>query len=98
MTNEGPIWTDEELSRLLGARDGYIHALAAVRLKIGHIAYYPIDKRHVRKIAEREAILKPLRELDARLQDDLNGCKAAYDKQYQRAHPRVARTIGIRET
>lgn len=94
MSNDQPIWTDEALSRLLGARDGYIHALAAIRLKIGHITYYPIDKRHVRKIAEREAILKPLRELDAKLQDDLNGCKVAYENQYERAHPLLKQSIG----
>lgn len=83
------VWSDEELSRLLGARDGYLHALVSVRLKIGYINYYRIDPRHVRKIAEREAILQPLRDIEQRLHTDMSKCQEAYDRQYQRAHPRA---------
>ncbi|UEM16781.1 hypothetical protein J4G43_022735 [Bradyrhizobium barranii subsp. barranii] len=86
-----PIWTDEALSRLLGARDGYIHALLAVRSmrQRFHSQYTGnFHPRHVRKIAERDAITAPLRELEASLDADQKRCSEAYDREFARAHPR----------
>ena len=80
-----PVWTDDALHRLLGARDGYIHAIAAIRLRIGQINYRPINARHVRQIKARELILAPLRELDAKLTADLRECQEAYKRESGRA-------------
>lgn len=89
----GHIWTDEALSRLLGACDGYIHAMLAVQKTIGRFdsAYVGrFNLRHTRKIAKRDAITKPLRELAASLEVDLRRCQAAYRTEYERAHPKRA--------
>lgn len=64
--------------RMLGVRDGYIHAIADLRQKIGSITYYPINPRHTRKLATREAVLKPLRELDKKMTVDFEAVRAAY--------------------
>lgn len=56
--------------RMLGTRDGLAHALIWVRDHIERIngRYAPrIDPRHVRKLAAREAVLRPLKELEARI-------------------------------
>jgi len=82
---ELPIWTDDALSRLLGACDGYIHAIVDIRLRIGHLKYYHIDPRHVRKIAQRDSVIKPLRDLEAKLEADLRRCQAAYQREFDRA-------------
>jgi len=88
---ELPVWSDNELSRLLGARDGYVHAILAVRSMIHrfHSQYTGnFHPRHVRKIAARDAITDPLRELEASLEADHKRCKEAYDREFARAHPR----------
>jgi hypothetical protein len=85
---ELPIWDDNALSRLLGACDGYAHVLVNIRLAIGRLndQYAPsIHPRHVRKLERRNAILKPLRELDASVEADLRRCQAAYEKERARA-------------
>ncbi len=46
--------------RLLGAVDGFCHALIDVRQQIGHLTYYPIDKRHVRRIKARDGTARCL--------------------------------------
>lgn len=87
-----PVWTDDALSRLLGACDGYIHAMLKVQNTIGRFdsAYFGrFDPRHIRKIAQRDAITKPLRELAASLEIDLRKCQATYRVEYERAHPRA---------
>jgi len=67
--------------RMLGAADGFVHAIADVRTKIWHLtAYQPIHPRHVRKLAAREKLLRPLRELEARWMQNLSDCRAAYEK------------------
>lgn len=87
------VWTDDALSRLLGACDGYIHAMLKVRNAIGRFdgpytgRFHP---RHVRKIAERDAITKPLRELAATMEADLRECQEAYRQEYARAHPKTS--------
>ena len=88
---EEPIWTDDALNRLLGARDGYIHSLLAIRGEINryHSQYTgQFHPRHVRKIARRDAITKPLRDLAAQIEADMQRCQEAYQRQYERAHPR----------
>ena len=66
--------------RILGARDGFLHVVSDIRLRIGHINYRPIDRRHVRKLAERERILAPLRELEEKFLKQMHDCLAAWEK------------------
>lgn len=94
-----PIWTDDALNRLLGARDGYIHSLLAIRGMIHRFdGTYAgrFDPRHVRKIERRDAITKPLRELANSIEADMNRCQEAYQREYARAHPR--HSVGIAPT
>jgi hypothetical protein len=82
------VWTDDALSRLLGARDGYIHSLMTVRMMIRRFdsiytgRFHP---RHVRKIAQRDAITKPLREAADLIEADMRRCSATYDIEFARA-------------
>lgn len=97
---ELPIWTDDALSRLLGARDGYIHSLLTVRMMIGRFdSSYTgrFDPRHVRKIAKRDAITKPLREVADMLAVALRHCSDAYTREYARAHPASRAALRSRE-
>jgi len=66
--------------RMLGAVDGYCHALIDVRQQIGALTYYPIDPRHKRKIAARDAVLRPLRELEEKFAKNHAQCREAYHK------------------
>jgi hypothetical protein len=69
--------------RMLGARDGFAQALIWVRGKIAAIdgRYSPrIHPRHIHKRAARDAVLRPLKELEARLVQSHAKTKAAYEK------------------
>ncbi len=64
--------------RMLGAVDGFAHAIVRLRQEIGAIRYHRIDPRHVRKIAARKNKLKPLREIEAWLVRQHADTRAAY--------------------
>ncbi len=68
--------------RILGASDGYAHALVHLRMHIiAHIdgQYSPgIHPRHTRKLAAKAAKLEPLRRLEAWLVKQHADCKSAY--------------------
>lgn len=67
--------------RILGARDGFAHALVWVRRRIGMIdgPYAPrIHPLHVRKRAARDAILRPLKEMEKWLTKSHADTQAAY--------------------
>lgn len=84
---ERPIWTDEALSRLLGVCDGYIHGLLAVRMMIRRFdSIYTgrFNPRHTRKIERRDAITKPMREIEAKLEADLRSCRETYRREFER--------------
>jgi hypothetical protein len=69
--------------RILGARDGYVSALIWVRSQIYAIdgRYAPgIHPRHKRKRSARDAVLRPLKELEARLNEAQQDAIAAYEK------------------
>ena len=86
---------DEEIKnnfRILGARDGLVTALLKVRNQIKHFTYYPIDPRHVRKIADRERILAPLRTLERILDDAQKACQASFEKREDERKSRVSPT------
>jgi hypothetical protein len=71
--------------RILGASDGYGHALVHLRATlisplVGR--YSPgIHPRHVKKLAAREAKLKPLRELEAWLIEQHQKCRDTFEQQ-----------------
>lgn len=66
--------------RMLGAVDGYAHAIADLRWQIGYLLNTHIDRRHTRKIAARAAILRPLRELEVKFIKHHAECQMAYRK------------------
>ena len=66
--------------RMLGAVDGYAHALIDVRQQIGALTYYAIHPRHKRKIEARDAVLRPLRELEEKFAKSHAECREAYHK------------------
>jgi hypothetical protein len=87
---ELPIWTDEALTRLLGACDGYVHAMVDIKFKIEsyHGQYRGrFHPRHVRLIERRDDIVRPMRQLHDQLEADLRRCQEAYKREYARAHP-----------
>lgn len=67
---------------MLGARDGLLHALVALKVAIGQIEhrYEGTPPQHVRVLAQRERILRPLREVRDRLKKDHDETLAAYKK------------------
>lgn len=69
--------------RMLGTRDGLSHALIWVRQHIAIIKgpYSPrIHPRHTRKLKAREAVLRPLLELEARIAKSHADTQEAYRK------------------
>lgn len=69
--------------RMLGAVDGYAHALIDVRQQIGIIdgTYAPrILPHHKKKRAARDAILRPLKDLERKFAEQHAACQAAYRK------------------
>jgi hypothetical protein len=66
--------------RMLGAVDGYAHALCDVKWQIGYLLNTRIDPRHKRKIAARAAILRPLRDLEVKFAKHHAECLIAYRK------------------
>lgn len=73
--------------RILGARDGLATALVWVRGQINSIdgRYAPgIHPRHTKKRAARDAVLRPLKELESRLAASAEEAAGAYEKTVQR--------------
>lgn len=79
----------DDMMRLLGAINGYVHAMVIIKTMIGsEVAYRPIPPRHTRKQRERDLRLEMPRALYARLerdlrsaQRDLRSAQAAYENQ-----------------
>ena len=69
--------------RMLGAVDGYAHALIDVRQQIGIIdgIYAPrILPHHKKKRAARDAILRPLKDLERKFAQMHADTRAAYQR------------------
>jgi hypothetical protein len=74
---------DPDAMRMLGTRDGLSFALVWVRNQISSIdgRYSPrIDPRHKHKRAARDAVLRPLKELESRIAESHAGTVAAYKR------------------
>ena len=82
-----PAWAPDDLSRLLGAIDGYAHSIIAIRRMAGifdssYCGRFP--KHHTRKIERRDAITKPLRSVADSLEADMRRCQATYKREHAR--------------
>lgn len=69
--------------RILGARDGYVHALLRVRTEIGNINAWPIHPLHINKIANRNKHLEPLKRLEQWFAQRAEDCREEYRKRTQ---------------
>ena len=72
--------TDAQDTRLLGARDGLITALLAVRREIGPLVERRrrTSERHIHKLAEIDARLSILRRLERQFDEAHRECSEAY--------------------
>lgn len=50
---------------------GMVTCIAMLKRELGRYDYQPIPKRHVRRIAAREAEMRPMRELYQRMEAEL---------------------------
>ena len=66
--------------RMLGAVDGYAHAIVRLRQEIGSINHHGINPRHTRKLAAREVRLKSLRSIESWLVERHRETNEAYRK------------------
>lgn len=70
--------TEEDRTRLIGVRDGYVRAIVKIkRAIIFGTEYPPIAPRHVRKIKAQEDRLRIAREVVEQLEDDLTRIRDA---------------------
>lgn len=75
---EAQRWTQDDYMRLMGARNGYVHAIVKLKRAIAHgAAYPPIDPRHTRKIKAQEDRLRIAREVLGQLEAELAGIRDA---------------------
>ena len=77
-----PVWSDDALYRLLGAMAGVFDS--------SYRGQFP--KHHTRKIALRDAITKPLREVADQLESDMRRCQESYKREKARAMLSAATT------
>ena len=57
--------------RLIGARAGTVSVMAAIKIEIGRLRYHPINPRHTRRVAAREASIAPLEAIYRRFEREL---------------------------
>lgn len=68
----------DEHMRLIGVRDGYVHAIVKLKREISFgTEYPPIDPRHTRKIRAQEDRLRIAREVLRQLEAELAGIRDA---------------------
>lgn len=82
MSGKPEAWSEDALARLLGARDGTIHALIKVREHIARYdpPYTPIPPHHVRRLSKRKLQADPLRLLAKELEQEVANLRLAYDQ------------------
>lgn len=89
------------VSRLLGSRDGILHALCLVESFIAryHGPYRGnFPPRHVRKIKQRDAIVGPMREIAAILDRDMRECLLAYQKNHDELEAATSKASSVSST
>lgn len=75
---EAQRWTHDDYVRLIGARDGYVHAIVKLKRAIAHgTEYPPINPRHTRKVKAQEDRLRIAREVLQQLEAELAGIRDA---------------------
>lgn len=67
---------DDERMRKIGVASGMVHALAKLKIQIGHLTYDPIPPHHTKRRRERDMRVAPLREFYAQLEADLRKLQA----------------------
>lgn len=68
----------DEHMRLIGVRDGYVHAIVKLKREISFgTEYPPIDPRHTRKIKAQEDRLRIPREVLQQLERELDDIRIA---------------------
>lgn len=81
---------DDDAARVLGAADGFAHALVYLRqhIKTRVVPLYskPIHPRHVRKMKDREQRMATLLQMEAYLVEQYQNCLDAYHK-HKLDHP-----------
>lgn len=70
----------ETAIRILGAADGYASMLIILRARIRNVMSEPIDERHVRKLAARDQVLRPLMALRDFCEARHRECSNAYKR------------------
>lgn len=68
----------EAAIRILDALDVYVHMVIDLNRIIGEIMDKHIDERHVRKLAERDRLLRPLVRLRDKYERNARECGEAY--------------------
>ncbi len=61
----------DERSRQIGVCSGMVHALVKLKVEIGQRTYRPIPVHHKRRRREQEMQVAPLRDMYARIEQDL---------------------------
>ena len=78
MTAERVRLTEDDRTRLIGVRDGYVKAIVKLKREISFgTEYPPINPRHTRKIQEQEDRLRIPREVLQQLERELDDIRAA---------------------
>lgn len=67
----GNRYTEDGTICLTDVCRGMVTCLAMLKRELGRYDYQPIPKRHVRRIAAREAEMKPMRDLYQRMDAEL---------------------------
>lgn len=70
--------TEDDRTRLIGVRDGYVHAIVKLKREISFgTEYPPINPRHTRKVKAQEDRLRIAREVLQQLEAELAGIRDA---------------------
>lgn len=78
MAGERVRLTEDDRTRLIGVRDGYVHAIVKLKREISFgTEYPPIDPRHTRKIKAQEDRLRIPREVLQQLERELDDIRIA---------------------
>ena len=70
--------TEDDRTRLIGVRDGYVHAIVKLKRETSFgTEYPPINPRHTRKVKAQEDRLRIAREVLQQLEAELAGIRDA---------------------
>jgi hypothetical protein len=70
----------ETAIRILGAADAYASMIVRLQSRIGNVMAEPIPDHHVRKLAARDKVLRPLMALRDHCETQHRECSNAYKR------------------